>query len=147
MGVSPNGFQDRLVMTTSISLRVYDTRCCIYTRSLKDVARRTLFVESTSHTPPEVRQACLSDAGCGYLRLKAKYPSVNIMYRVHLSQRHSLYHTTRALSSESFEFLQNHSFVEKQVFDKTMLIFSQNRIKLFMDGNNTKYKRQKQKTR
>ena len=40
-----------------------------YLRSFWDAARRTLFVESTSHTPPEDRQARLSGAGCGYIRI------------------------------------------------------------------------------
>ena len=75
VGASPNGFQDRLVMTTSISLRRYDAlQCIISTENPRAAARRTSFVESTSHTPLEDRQACLSDTERGYPRRQARYP-------------------------------------------------------------------------
>ena len=74
--IKTRSFQDRLVMTTSISLRIYDALVCIiYTELLRN-GSRALLVDSTSHTPPEDRQARLSNAGCGYLRRQAKYPYI-----------------------------------------------------------------------
>ena len=102
------GFQDRLVMTTSITLRVtewfekwlgvsrirfetfaageitlrkYDATACIIFTELRRCGSMSLLIESTVSTPPEDRQARLSGAGRGYLRRKAKYPSV--MHTVH----------------------------------------------------------------
>ena len=67
------GFQDRLVMTASITLRKYDaTACIIFTESAKMRLGELLLGESASYTPPEDRQARLSGAGCGYFRRKAK---------------------------------------------------------------------------
>ncbi|MBR2011072.1 MAG: hypothetical protein IKA06_04945, partial [Clostridia bacterium] len=66
-------FQDRLVMTTSITLRKYDaTACIIFTESVETRLGELLLGESASHTPPEDRQARLSGAGRGYFRRKAK---------------------------------------------------------------------------
>ena len=73
-GLLPNGFQDRLVMTTSISLRKYDAlRCIIFTESVR-CGSASLLVGSTSHTPLEDRQACLSGVECGYLRHRRTIP-------------------------------------------------------------------------
>ena len=66
-------FQDRLVMTASITLRKYDaTACIIFTEPYEMRLSELLLDESASHTPPEDRQARLSGAGRGYLRRKAK---------------------------------------------------------------------------
>ena len=54
------------VMTTSISLRNYDALVCIIIVELDKTGSGHLLSESTSHTPPEDRQARLSGAGCGY---------------------------------------------------------------------------------
>ena len=62
------GFQDRLVMTASITLHNYDAQLCIVIMELKRSGSASLLDESASNTPPEDRQACLSGAGCGYLR-------------------------------------------------------------------------------
>ena len=67
--LSANGFQDRLVMTTSITLRKYDaTACIIFTELVEMWLGELLLGESASHTPPEDRQARLSGAGRGYIR-------------------------------------------------------------------------------
>ena len=73
-------FQDRLVMTTSISLRKYDaTACIIFTEPCR-WGSASLLVESTSHTPLGDRQARLSGAECGYLRHRRTIP---LMHTVH----------------------------------------------------------------
>ena len=61
-------FQDRLVMTASITLRKYDATACIIFTELKRCGSMSVALESASHTPPEDRQARLSGAGCGYSR-------------------------------------------------------------------------------
>ena len=66
--VKANGFQDRLVMTTSITLRKYDATACIIFTELKRCGSMSVALESTSHTTPEDRQARLSGVGCRYHR-------------------------------------------------------------------------------
>ena len=73
-------FQDRLVMTTSISLRKYDATACIIFTEPWRWGSASLLVESTSHTPLGDRQACLSGVECGYLRRRRTIP---LMHTVH----------------------------------------------------------------
>ncbi len=70
VGLLPNGFQDRLVMTTSIPLRNMMHAVASYYGA--SVRRGSPQANTTSHTPPADRQACLSGVGREYLRRKAK---------------------------------------------------------------------------
>ena len=68
------GFQDRLVMTTSISLRKYDATACIIFTELGRWGAMSLLIGSTSYTPLGDRQDRLLGAECGYLRRRRAIP-------------------------------------------------------------------------
>ena len=68
-------FQDRLVMTTSITLRRYDaTQLHHIYGALEMWLEELLLFESASHIPLEDRQACLSRLERGYSRHRRNLP-------------------------------------------------------------------------